>query len=384
MFARLGQISPKQFRALGFERPLEAQSIEQVTSKEFLARFDVVIVALNGLRTRRFMTRFQRLWSERDAARPITVSLYPGLIFRFHLEGMQSRMSCDLVLLNSPRDLGLYADMVGSLGADNNAVLAGLSFLPGSQQREAAEPPGAGKVVFVGQPTVPAGRDERRYIVDRMIRLARRFPDTEFVIKPRHRPAETTLHKVRHHFAELVDERGKVGSLPGNLGFSYESMADALRETRLCLTFSSTAALEAIGAGIPTRILTDIGINENIGNHFFIGSGLMCDLDDVRPDMPFVLDADWFGNNVAALEDNREAVGARIAELLERQAGAGRALPVSNRRLFGRAPGFTEFVEAERGWPMLEQFGDNKLGRFARLLRLWTPVHRTIRNRVRR
>ena len=88
-----------------------------------------------------------------------------------------------------------------------NAVLAGLSFLP---SRRGEEAPKGTDVVFVGQPTVPAGKIERLYVAEKMVDLARRHPDTQFVIKPRHRPGEKTLHRMRYHYKTLMDEAGIV------------------------------------------------------------------------------------------------------------------------------------------------------------------------------
>lgn len=351
---RDGQLSPEQFRAIGVPM-VTPEPLDQIVSKRRLADFDIVVLALNGLRTRRFANRFRTLFDANDTRRPVTVSLYPGLIFRFHLEGFMSRMSSDLVLLNSIADKELYDQMVAGMGLnETNSVVGGLSFLP------ARRPPQAdgSTVVFVGQPTVPAGRTERLFVLEELVRFARRHPSTPVCLKPRHRPNEQTLHRMRYHYRTLADEAGL--RLPSNLTFSYASMESVLDETGLLLTFSSTAALEAMARGIPTRILTDIGINENVGNFWFMGSGALIELGHVEPGMPFVLDDAWYARNAAAAELCLPRVLERIDHLIDEQRSRGHALPPPHDHLFGRTADFTRYVTNRGSSSDLEHFGDVK------------------------
>jgi len=50
-------------------------------------------------------------------------------------------------------------------------------------------------------------------------------------------------------------------------------MAPVLDRNDLCLTVSSTAAVEAMHRGIPTGILVDLGVRELLANQLFLGSG---------------------------------------------------------------------------------------------------------------
>ena len=358
LFTRLGQISPQQQRSLGFESLLTPQSMERIATKANLQRFDLVIVALNGMRTRRFMSRFAKMWTAQDVVRPLTLSLYPGVLLRFQLEGMMSRSSCDILLVNSPDDYRVYTAAREQLGLeDNNALCAGLRFL--ADERLLSPPGPRGDVVFVGQPTMPAGRAERMYVVDQLVELAHRFPDRSFVVKPRHRRTETTLHKVKYHYEDLLDEHLAGAPRPPNLLVSYEAMSLVLDRTGLCLTFSSTAALEALARSIPTRVLTDLGVHEHLGNHYFLGSGLLCDLADVVPDMPFVVNEQWFVKCGGQSSVSIDEVVDRVEWLRAKQRAAKRVLPPPGKRLFGRSPAYNRFVERAEGWLSLEQFGDS-------------------------
>jgi hypothetical protein len=375
VLARTAQVSRAQLTAFGIPTDqVRTVTMEAVSSRAFLEREDVVFLALNGLRTRRFMIRMHRAFAEAPR-RPVIVSLYPGLIFRFHLEGMASRMAADVLLLNSPKDLELYERALWDMGLDNrNAICAGLSFLPPRRAPLSSDEAAGRGVLFVGQPTVPPGRAERAYVLERFIGLAQQHPETQWWLKPRHRRHETTLHRVDHHYEDLLEEAARRTPVPPNLGVVHDPMRSVLDRTRLCLTMSSTAALEALRLGIPTRVLTDVGVHENIGNHFFLGSGLACTFDDVEPTMPHRLDEEWERQNIASAEDRWPVILERLEQALEERARSVRALPPPYPRLLGRSPAYDAFLEAREGWAALESFGSRAASTRERVRRITRPA----------
>jgi len=132
------------------------------------------------------------------------------------------------------------------------------------------------------------------------------------LIKLRSRPDEQTTHIERHHFTHLPVEP------PPNLDFVYGAMSDVLDRTDLCVTISSTAALEAMHRGIPTAVLTDMGIRESLGNHQFLGSGALVSWTDLDEGALPVADPDWLARNGGGHTDPYAAVRARLAELAAR------------------------------------------------------------------
>ena len=50
------------------------------------------------------------------------------------------------------------------------------------------------------------------------------------------------------------------------------------------LTVSSTAALEAVGAGVRTAFIAELDVREQLGNHIFLGSGLLRTFDQLEID----------------------------------------------------------------------------------------------------
>lgn len=375
---RDNQVSAAQLRGLGLQ-PEEVATlpIDALVTRQELGAEDVVLLALNGLRSRRFLARFHHTF-EGAPARPLVVSFYPGLIFRFHLEGMSSRMGADVLVLNSPSDLALYERMLRFMGCTNdNAVALGLSFLPTRAEAAARPPTPEGPILFVAQPTVPASRAERRYVLERWVDLARRHPDRRWLFKPRHRRGETTLHRVKHHFEELADELPRP---PPNFAFTHAPITELLHSVSACVTFSSTAALEAACLGVPVRVLTDLGVHENVGNHFFIGSGLGATLDEITPGLPFRLDEQWAAAHVRSARDHLGLLDERLEALLDDQRELGRALPPPQDRRFGRTAAYDAWVSALEGPEAVAEFGPRPSPSLWRRVRNRTrPLRRPMR-----
>ena len=68
---------------------------------------DALILGLDGRRSRDALLQLHRAWSH-STSRPRLISAYPGILFRFALEGMLDRSGADLLCLNSQQDLALY------------------------------------------------------------------------------------------------------------------------------------------------------------------------------------------------------------------------------------------------------------------------------------
>lgn len=356
-WCRGGQLSADQIASCGLDQAKIGRArLSGLAMDPTVQQADVILLALNGARSRQFLVDLHRRVAQSAKRRPVLVSFYPGILFRFHLEGMMSRSTADLLLLNSQHDLDLYRAAVGGAGLNpNNAVATGLAMLPSAAEIAGHCVPPDGDILFVGQPTVPSGRVERMYTAKRLVELAWRFPDRRIVLKPRHRPNETTLHRTKFHFEDMV--RALECEVPANFELSYSRMPDLLRRASVVLTYSSTAAIESAIRGIPTRVLTDLGVHENIGNQFFLGSGLFGSFDDVTPDVPGVLDHGWKDQHVRSAADHVEVFLARLDALLTEQASRGEPLPTPNPGLFSRSEAFEQFVVRRFGAAALADFG---------------------------
>ncbi|MEU6959644.1 DUF6716 putative glycosyltransferase [Streptomyces chrestomyceticus] len=273
-----------------------AEALREIRGADFLelmkdtTRYDVVVLACVGGAVQAMLHGLARAW--RGAARrPVVVTGYVGVVYEKLADGLLLRHGADVVLANSRHDAERFRAVYEGVGADSGSVVeCALPFLGGAPYAPAAD----GRpytVVFAAQPSVPDRREDRTYLLRRAAAHARRNPGREVLIKLRSKPGEHTTHIEELPYQKLAARLP--GGLPPNCRLAYGNMGEVLDRTDLLVTVSSTAALESLHRGIPTAVLTDLGIREVLGNHHFLGSGCLASWDELdaghRPDP----DPDW-------------------------------------------------------------------------------------------
>ncbi|MEU3404732.1 DUF6716 putative glycosyltransferase [Streptomyces sp. NPDC006670] len=254
----------------------------EVTCAEFLAelgreRYDVVVLALVGGAVQAVLHGARALWPE-PSRRPVFVTGYVGVVYEKLADGLLLRHGADLVLANSRHDAERFRAVYAGVGADPGAVTeTALPFLDGAPYAPAGDR--THRVVFAVQPSVPEARADRAYLLGRAAGHARLHPDREVLVKLRSRPGEHTTHLEEHPYQRLAERLP--GGLPPNLRLVYGHMGEVLDTTDLLVTVSSTAALESLHRGVPTAVLTDLGIRESLGNQHFLGSGCLASWDQL-------------------------------------------------------------------------------------------------------
>ncbi|WP_030547993.1 DUF6716 putative glycosyltransferase [Streptomyces albus] len=202
-------------------------------------------------------------------------------------------------------------------------------------------------VCFAVQPSVPDNRAGRDYLLRRAAGHARLHPDREVLIKLRSKPGEHTTHIEELPYQKLVSRLP--GGLPANCRLVYGHMGEVLDRTDLLVTVSSTAALEALHRGIPTAVLTDLGIREALGNHHFLGSGCLASWDELDAGHRPEPDRSWLARQGVAADGHYEhafdAARERIAELLARPA----LPPIAPYYTTFTAPGYLPGILARYG-----------------------------------
>ncbi|MFF9220441.1 DUF6716 putative glycosyltransferase [Streptomyces viridosporus] len=310
-------------RQLG-EVGARADSLREVTAAEFLRAmreepYDLLVLALVGGGVQAMLHGLRRVWEDRPR-RPVVVTGYVGVVYEKLADGLLLRHGADLVLANSRQDADRFRAVYEGVGADASSVTeVALPFLGGAPHAGAHEPR---TVVFAAQPSVPESRRDRAYLLDRLVRHARRHPGREVLLKLRSKPGEHTTHLEELPYQKLAQRL----DLPSNLRLVYGHMGEVLDRTDLLVTVSSTAALESLHRRIPTAVLTDLGVREALGNHHFIGSGCLASWDQLDAGHRPVPDAEWVARQGVAAEGDSyarafDAARARIAELLGRPGG---------------------------------------------------------------
>ncbi|WP_306328002.1 DUF6716 putative glycosyltransferase [Streptomyces venezuelae] len=273
----------------------------EVTGAEFLravrdaeARgegYDVVVLALVGGTVRAVLQGLADLRLER---RPVIVTGYVGVVYEKLTDGLLLRHGADVVLANSRHDAERFRAVYEGVGAGADSVVeAALPFLGGAPYAPEA---GRDTLVFAAQPSVPVTRADRAYVLRRLIGHARLHPGRQVLLKLRSKPGEHTTHLEEYPFQKLVRELDP----PANFQLVYGHMGEVLDRTDLLVTVSSTAALEALHRRVPTAILTDLGVREVLGNHHFVGSGLLASFDQLDKGLTPAPDETWLARQGVA------------------------------------------------------------------------------------
>jgi hypothetical protein len=280
------------------ETGVQADELREIDAVDFLAElgdrahsggahggarkpYDVLVLSCVGGTIQAMLHGLVRAWESADR-RPVVVTGYVGVVYEKLADGLLLRHGADLILANSPHDAKRFRAVYEGVRADSSAVTeCVLPFLGGSGYDPDAVARGERpyRVVFAVQPSVPDGRKERAYLLGRAIEHARRHPEREVVLKLRSRPGEHTTHVEELPYQRLADRLKD--EQPPNFRLAYGNMGEVLDGTDLLVTVSSTAALESLQRGIPTVVLSDLGIREPLGNHYFIGSGCFASWDEL-------------------------------------------------------------------------------------------------------
>ncbi len=257
------------------------------------------------------------------------VTGYNGVVYEKHLEGLLWRIGFDLIAVNSANDHAVFSRHLDALGMDSRVLVrTGLLLAQASDHRPLITyGEGPRDILFATQAVVPRTRAERAYLLTRLRQLAEIQPDRLVIIKPRTRPHEQTFHVEKHHYETLyVDLFG--AERPSNLVFAYGALSPFLQRVGLLVTVSSTALLEGLAYGVPGVALTDLGVKESLGNHFFALSGMLASFDDVLDGRVPHPSPEWLRLNGFAEQDRIGALVQHAQTLLEYQEELGYFLPL--------------------------------------------------------
>ncbi|GHF62856.1 DUF6716 putative glycosyltransferase [Streptomyces fimicarius] len=329
--------TPRQLAEVG-EVGIDAERVREVTAVEFLhtvreEKYDLLVLALVGGGVQAMLHGLAALDLPR---RPVVVTGYVGVVYEKLADGLLLRHGADVVLANSAHDAGRFRAVYEGVGADASAVTeAALPFLGGAPYQPEE---GRATVVFAAQPSVPASRADRTYLLRRLVEHARLHPRREVLLKLRSKPGEHTTHIEELPYQRLAQKLP--GGLPPNFRLVYGHMGEVLDRTDLLVTVSSTAALESLHRRIPTAVLTDLGVRETLGNHHFVGSGLLTSWDKLDGGLRPRPDAEWVaGQGVAAdgsYSTAYDTARAKVAALLD----GGQLPPLAPYYTPATAPGY--------------------------------------------
>lgn len=215
--------TPRQLAEVG-EVGIDIERVREVTAVEFLHTvrdegYDLVVLALVGGGAQAMLHGLAALGLPR---RPVVVTGYVGVVYEKLADGLLLRHGADVVLANSAHDAGRFRAVYEGVGADASAVTeAALPFLGGAPYRPEE---GRDTVVFAAQPSVPASRADRTYLLRRLVEHARLHPRREVLLKLRSKPGEHTTHIEELPYQKLAQRLP--GGLPPNFRLVYGHMGE--------------------------------------------------------------------------------------------------------------------------------------------------------------
>lgn len=250
--------------------------------------------------------------------RPVLVTGLPGISVPATARAIEYRASCDLFVVHSRRERADFSHLGLWYAPGMRFALARLPFLPARSGSDTARRPGS-DVVFAAQAKVPTEPDDRRRLLAALAGTA----GGGAVVKLRAAQGEEQTHRELWAYPALWLELVADGSVPEDaVRFSTGSMAEALSTARAFVTVSSTAALEAMAAGVPVLIISDFGVSAEMINLVFVGSGCLGTLDDLRVGRFFAAGEEWLGDNYFHPPQDSDWLEA-LQDLLRRRAAGG-------------------------------------------------------------
>jgi hypothetical protein len=252
--------------------------------------------------------------------RPVIVSGLPGISIPETVNALYYRSQVDYFVLHSKREIRAFAALAGQLGIEQQFGLATLPFL-------LPRHPGAHRgtdIVFAPQAKVPRSLEARKLMLGWLVETARNNPDRRVVMKLRGVAGEAQTHSERYPYDVLLAE---LEDAPDNLVVSTGSMSGHLADAGALVTVSSTAALEAIAAGVPVLAVDEFGVTARLINLVFEDSGLLGGSDALIAADFREPDEHWLDDNYFHAPSDETWVAGIEAAVARRAAGELRLRP---------------------------------------------------------
>ncbi|MDN5725283.1 MAG: hypothetical protein L0G99_05035 [Propionibacteriales bacterium] len=236
----------------------------------------------------------------RGPDRPVIMTGLPGISIPATERAIGFRRMCDLFVLHSAREVTDFAALAAEEAPHLRFGLATLPFLPSGPAPEeptsGAARPEPGEVIFAAQAKVPARPEQRRAILRALAAMPVAWRP---VVKVRALAGEKQTHAEEFAYDELWRQmcRDDPSLDVDRIAFRGGSMADALTGASAFVTLSSTAALEAIAARVPSLVISEFGVNAEMINLVFTGSGLLGSLDRLMAAEFSLADPAWTREN---------------------------------------------------------------------------------------
>lgn len=237
--------------------------------------------------------------------RPVVLTGVAGVCVPVQWYDVNLRRGADVFVVHSRRERRDLVAVAARHDVPHRVALATLPFLRVAARRPvevgagrgavAAPPAPDGPVVFAPQSLVPHDDAGRERVLRGLATAVR--PGREVHVKVRSRAGEVEAHRGAGDYAALLARLHADGATPEGLRVVDGPMSQHLRGASGFVTVGSSAALEAVAAGVPAVVLTDLGVDDAHLNSVFVGSGLLGTLADVAHGRFRSVDRGWAHDN---------------------------------------------------------------------------------------
>ncbi|GAB3064140.1 DUF6716 putative glycosyltransferase [Sediminivirga luteola] len=262
--------------------------------------------------------------------RPALISGLPGVGLPAREKGMRFRALGDAFIAHSYAEQAAYQEICRQLDLPTRILVNRLPLLRSTEPpRRRSQDEERRCLVFAPQAKVPAERAQREAILKALAGYAAAFPGHRVIVKVRALAGEQQTHHEEYAYPVLLAELERRGEIPaGRLEVAAGPLSDYLTADAALVTVSSTAALESIDAGLPTGIISEFGMNEELLTLAFRGSGMELSLAELAAGrIPFP-HTRWLEDNY--FHQQPEPLFAEL-ERLAADSRAGRLAPLGSR-----------------------------------------------------
>lgn len=258
-------LSHKLYKAVTTElRENDIRLIEY--SKDIFLKSDVVFFSLTGGFIKKIFKRNCQIFLNKN--RPYLIASYPGIVYQNIIDGFCSRSICDLIIFPSFKELNEYQKFCTTYGLKNVGIVGGY-FKKTNYDGNKFE----NDFIFAEQTVAPNTFNDRIYLAKMLLRLAKSNPNRLVYIKPRTTLIGDSLFKTKLHIIDAIRIACK-NNIPKNIIFTFKPIEFFTSQGAMCLTISSTAAIETLQFHTKIAFITDFGPAENNGSDYFCDSGV--------------------------------------------------------------------------------------------------------------
>ena len=287
---------------------------------------DLLVIACTGPIAQLLLTRPELT----EGPRPVLLAGLPGLAVPASARAWTLRRGVDLFVVHSHRERREATAVNVATGGRHAAqvALARLPFLTPVTTGVVATAGGTGpgrrnRVVFAAQAKVPVEPEHRAAVLRALADLADVRPDLDVVMKLRADRGQAQTHREHAPYPQVWHGLVRAGAVRSDaVRFATGPMSEHLAHAAGLVTVSSTAALEALAADVGVLVLGDFGVNADMINEVFRGSGLVGSLADLRNASFARADPAWGAANYLHDPADDDLV-ERLQQLVSRRRSCG-------------------------------------------------------------